>query len=49
VATNGSADAVDIAYNAPSLEAITDFAVDTNGFKAEYGQAGGGIENMKGG
>lgn len=43
VATNRSADAVEIAYNAPSLEAITEFTVDTNGFKAEYGQAGGGI------
>src|SRR5690349_15370419 len=43
VATNRSADATEIAYNAPSLEAITEFAVDTNGFKAEYGQAGGGI------
>jgi hypothetical protein len=43
VATNRSADAVEIAYNTPSLEAITEFAVDTNGFKAEYGQAGGGI------
>ncbi|MBK5293660.1 MAG: TonB-dependent receptor, partial [Acidobacteriia bacterium] len=43
VATNRSADAVEISYNAPSLEAITEFAVDTNGFKAEYGQAGGGI------
>ncbi len=43
VATNRSADAVEIAYNAPSLEAITEFAVDTNGFKAEFGQAGGGI------
>jgi len=43
VATNRSADAVEIAYNAPSLEAVTEFAVDTNGFKAEYGQAGGGI------
>ncbi|MEO7650591.1 MAG: TonB-dependent receptor, partial [Bryobacteraceae bacterium] len=43
VATNRSADAVEISYNTPSLEAITEFAVDTNGFKAEYGQAGGGI------
>ena len=43
VGTNRSADATEIAYNAPSLEAITEFAVDTNGFKAEYGQAGGGI------
>ncbi|MFN7925719.1 MAG: TonB-dependent receptor [Bryobacteraceae bacterium] len=43
VTTNRSADAGEIAYNAPSLEAITEFAVDTNGFKAEFGQAGGGI------
>jgi outer membrane receptor protein involved in Fe transport len=43
VTTNRSADAVEIAYNAPSLEAITEFTVDTNGFKAEYGQAGGGV------
>ena len=43
VATNRSADAVEIAFNAPSLEAITEFTVDTNGFKAEYGQAGGGV------
>jgi hypothetical protein len=32
-----------VASNAPSLEAITEFAVDTNGFKAEFGHAGGGI------
>jgi hypothetical protein len=43
VATNRSADATEIAYTTPSLEAITEFAIDTNGFKAEYGQAGGGI------
>jgi carboxypeptidase family protein len=43
VTTNRSADPVEIAYNAPSLEAITEFTVDTNGFKAEYGQAGGGV------
>ncbi|MBK9167076.1 MAG: TonB-dependent receptor [Bryobacterales bacterium] len=43
VTTNRSADTTEIAYNTPSLEAITDFAVDTNGFKAEYGQAGGGV------
>lgn len=43
VTTNRSADAAEIAYNAPSLEAITEFTVDTNGFKAEYGQAGGGV------
>jgi hypothetical protein len=29
--------------NAPSLEAITEFAVETNGFKAEFGRAGGGV------
>ncbi|HEY2933753.1 MAG TPA: TonB-dependent receptor [Acidobacteriota bacterium] len=43
VTTNRSADAAEIAYNAPSVEAITEFTVDTNGFKAEYGQAGGGV------
>ncbi|MGH9661697.1 MAG: carboxypeptidase-like regulatory domain-containing protein, partial [Bryobacteraceae bacterium] len=43
VTTNRAADAVEIAYNAPSLEAITEFTIDTNGFKAEYGQAGGGV------
>ena len=35
-----------VASNAPSLEAITEFAVDTNGFKAEFGHAGGGIMNF---
>ena len=25
------------------MEAITEFTIDTNGFKAEYGQAGGGV------
>jgi len=29
--------------NTPSLDAITEFAVDTNGYKAEYGRASGGI------
>jgi outer membrane receptor protein involved in Fe transport len=43
VTTNRSADANEIAYTAPSVEAITEFTVDTNGFKAEYGQAGGGV------
>lgn len=43
IATNRAADATEIAYMAPSLEAITEFSVDTNGFKAEYGQAGGGV------
>ena len=31
-----------VASNAPSVEAIDQFTVDTNGFKAEYGHAGGG-------
>ncbi len=31
-----------VSVNTPSLEAITEFAVETNGFKAEYGHAGGG-------
>ncbi|MFN9428925.1 MAG: carboxypeptidase regulatory-like domain-containing protein [Acidobacteriota bacterium] len=43
IATNRAADATEIAYTAPSLDAITEFTVDTNGFKAEYGQAGGGV------
>lgn len=32
-----------VAVNAPSIEAVTEFTVDTNGFKAEFGQAAGGI------
>ena len=32
-----------VASNAPSIEAITEFTVDTNGFKAEYGHSGGGV------
>jgi len=32
-----------VAVNAPSIEAVTEFTVDTNGFKAEFGQATGGI------
>ncbi|MDQ6677326.1 MAG: carboxypeptidase-like regulatory domain-containing protein, partial [Acidobacteriota bacterium] len=32
-----------VSSNAPSVEAITEFTVDTNGFKAEYGHAAGGI------
>jgi hypothetical protein len=43
VNTNRSADATETAYLTPSVEAITEFAVDTNGFKAEFGQAGGGV------
>ncbi|MCI0388772.1 MAG: carboxypeptidase regulatory-like domain-containing protein [Acidobacteria bacterium] len=29
--------------NAPSLDAITEFTVDTNGYKAEFGRGSGGI------
>lgn len=32
-----------VAVNSPSIEAVTEFTVDTNGFKAEFGQAAGGI------
>ncbi len=35
-----------VAVNAPSLEAISEFTFDTNGFKAEYGHAGGGLMNF---
>ena len=35
-----------VATNAPSLEAVTEFTVDTNGFKAEFGHAGGGVMNF---
>jgi hypothetical protein len=31
-----------VASNSPSIEAIEQFTVDTNGFKAEFGHAGGG-------
>ena len=41
--TNRSADAAETAYLTPSVESITEFAVDTGGFKAEFGQAGGGV------
>jgi hypothetical protein len=43
VNTNRSSDAGETSYLAPSVESITEFAVDTNGFKAEFGQAGGGV------
>ncbi len=43
VNTNRSADTVETAYLTPSVEAITEFAVDTGGFKAEFGQAAGGV------
>ena len=43
VGTNRSSDAAEAAFNTPSVESLTEFTVDTNGFKAEYGQAGGGV------
>ncbi len=43
VGTNRSGDTDEAALNTPSVEALTEFTVDTNGFKAEYGQAGGGV------
>ncbi|HUS07218.1 MAG TPA: TonB-dependent receptor, partial [Bryobacteraceae bacterium] len=43
VGTNRSSDTAEAALNTPSTEALTEFTVDTNGFKAEYGQAGGGV------
>ena len=42
VNTNRQASGTETAFLTPSVEAITEFAVDTGGFKAEYGQAGGG-------
>jgi len=43
VGTNRSGDTAEAALNTPSVEGLTEFTVDTNGFKAEYGQAGGGV------
>ena len=43
VGTNRSGDTNEAALNTPSVESLTEFTVDTNGFKAEYGQAGGGV------
>ena len=41
--TNRAGSTIWAAVNAPSLDAITQFAVETNGFKAEFGRAGGGM------
>ena len=41
--TNRANSTVWASVNAPSLEAISQFRVETNGFKAEYGRAGGGV------
>jgi outer membrane receptor protein involved in Fe transport len=43
VDTNRQGNTTETSYLTPSLEAITEFSVDTNGFKAEFGQAGGGV------
>src|SRR4029450_4026923 len=42
VNTNRNANTVETAFLARSVEAITEFSVETNGFKPEFGQAGGG-------
>src|SRR6476619_2484452 len=42
VNTNRNADTAETAFLTPSVEAITEFSVETNGFKPEFGQAGGG-------
>src|SRR5204863_8655234 len=42
VSTNRNADTGETAFLTPSLEAITEFSVETNGFKPEFGPAGGG-------
>lgn len=43
VAGNRLGSAVWSGVNSPSLDAIDQFTVDTNGFKAEFGRAGGGM------
>ncbi len=43
VNTNRGAKTSETAYLTPSVESLTEFAVSTNGFKAEYGEAGGGL------
>jgi hypothetical protein len=42
VNTNRNANTVETNFLTPSVEAITEFSVETNGFKPEFGQAGGG-------
>src|SRR4029079_16805825 len=42
VNTNRNANTTETAFLTPSVEAITEFSVETNGFKPEFGQAGGG-------
>ena len=42
VATSRALQTTWIVTNAPSVEALDEFTVDTNGFKAEYGRAAGG-------
>src|SRR5207249_1768280 len=42
VNTNRNANTQETAFLTPSVEAITEFSVETNGFKPEFGQAGGG-------
>ncbi len=41
--TNRGGSTLWAAVNTPSLDAITEFTIDTNGFKAEFGRAGGGM------
>src|SRR5437867_2750583 len=43
VNTNRNANTVETNFLTPSVEAITEFSVETNGFKPEFGQAGGGV------
>ena len=42
ITTNRNANTAENAFLTPSVEAITEFAVESNGFKPEFGQAAGG-------
>ena len=42
ITTNRGANTSENAFLTPSVEAITEFSVETNGFKPEFGQAAGG-------